>query len=333
MSIEPERRAELLRGKLLAIVESAGYEIADSDDKNQTHDSALLTKDNCWLLVNDETPQSALGKGILLLSRHPHLELCLIFEDAISAGVAARQAAGLNIRCKVMLLHNQTLTQVDPSSFPKPFEIIPISEEFLSVCEAAGVSVICENGTWRGEILGLEVVRLEGENIQIGVGRFDREAGELLNYERSLFDQLVSASNQIRSQRNAEAGSHPLATLARERWLRHSLLEDPSVVGLKDVEPIDSVHERENLRDPFPAAAIGKDEDQKKVLVVCSVGVDIALVPLTAELSQIHLPDRIVIVLPPKDLLPVIHTISEFLKVPSSLIGIEGEWACPTGSE
>ena len=332
MSIEPERRAELLRGKLLAIVKSAGYLVEDPGSENETHDSALLTQDNCWLLVNDETPQSALGKGILLLSRHPHLELCLIFEDATSAGIAARQATGLNIKCKVMLLHDESLAQVQPSSFPKPFEATPASKEFLKICQSAGVSTIYENGTWRGEILGLEVVRLEGENIQIGVGRFDREAGELLNYEKSRSDQLVAASNQVRSQRNAEAGSHPLATLARERWLRHSLLEEPSLVELTDLEPIDLVHERENLRDPFPAAAIGKDEDQRKVLVVCSVGIDIALVPLVAETSQVHLPDRIVLVLPPKDLLPVIHTISKFLKVPSSLIGVEGEWACPTGS-
>ena len=146
MSIEPERRAELLRGKLLAIVKSAGYPVEDPGSENETHDSALLTQDNCWLLVNDETPQSALGKGILLLSRHPHLELCLIFEDETSAGMAARQATGLNIKCKVMLLHDESLTQVEPSSFPKPFEATPASEEFLKICQSAGVSTIYENG-------------------------------------------------------------------------------------------------------------------------------------------------------------------------------------------
>jgi len=97
--------------------------------------------------------------------------------------------------------------------------------------------------------------------------------------------------------------------------------------------PLDPVHQSENLKDFFPAAAIGIDKDQKQVLCVCSVGIDIGLIPLTAELAALHKPGRIVIALPPQDMLPLIVEASHLLNTPSTLIGVDGEWACPTRSQ
>jgi len=332
LSIEPERRAELLKTKLIGIVKSAGYDATEIETEHNNSDSVLLTKDRCWVLAEDENPQSVLGKGIFLLTRNPELELCVVFEDIEAAGIAARQAIGLKGENKIMYFLEGKLTQVSPTPFPDTPNTPTLSEEFEAMCRKAGVSIVCENGIWRGEILGLEVVRVDEGGIQVGVGRFDREAGELLNSGKNRVEQLIAAANQVRIQRTAAAGAHPLATLSRERWLRHKLLSEPEIIGLSEMTPIDSVHESKNLKDFFPAAAIGTDEDHEQVLCVCSVGIDIGLIPLTAELASLHKPGRIVIVLPPQDMLPLIIEASHLLNTPSTLIGVDGEWACPTRS-
>jgi len=332
LSIEPERRAELLKAKLIGIVKSAGYDATEIKTEHNNSDAVLLTKDRCWVLAGDENPQSVLGKGVFLLTRNLKLELCVVFEDIETAGVAARQAIGLKAETKVMHFQEGKLAQVSPAPFPEAPITPPLLEEFEAMCRKAGVSIVSENGIWRGEILGLEVVRVDQGNIQVGVGRFDREAGEILNDGKSRVEQLVAAANQVRLQRTAAAGAHPLATLSRERWLRHKLLSEPEIIGLSEMTPIDSVQESENLKDFFPAAAIGVDEDHKEVLCVCSVGVDIGLIPLVAELASLHKPARIVIVLPPQDILPLIVKANDLLSIPSSLIGVDGEWACPTRS-
>ncbi len=333
MSIEPERRVELLKGKLTGLVRSAGYDITEAQPENNSYGSALLTKDHCWLLAEDENPQIVLGRGIFLLTRNPELELRVIFENKKTAGIAARQATGLNTEIKIMHFCEGELIQVAPTSFPDVAVPPPPLKEFEAMCQNAGVSTICENGIWKGEILGLEVVRVNGGDIQVGVGRFDREAGELLNNGKNRVEQLIAAANQVRSQRTPEAGAHPLATLSREKWLRHKLVSDPKIIGLSELEPIDPVHEPKNLKDCFPAAAIGKSEEKEKVLCVCSFGVDIGLIPLVAELASLHDPIQIVIALPPQDLLPLIEEASHLLDTPTTLIGVEGAWACPTGSQ
>ena len=254
------------------------------------------------------------------------------FEDIETAGIAARLAIGLKGEIRIMYFHEGELAQVSPASFPDAPITPVLSEDFEAMCRKAGVSIVCEDGIWRGEILGLEVIRVNEGDIQVGVGRFDREAGELLNNGKSRVEQLVAAANQVRTQRTAAAGAHPLATLSRERWLRHKLLSEPEIIGLSEMTPIDPVHQSKNLKDFFPAAAIGTDEDHKQVLCVCSVGIDIGLIPLTAELAYLHKPERIVIVLPPQDILPLIIEASHLLNTPSTLIGVDGEWACPTRS-
>ena len=333
MSIEPERRAELLKAKLIGIVRSAGYDATEIKTEGNNSHSALLTKDRCWVFAGDENPQSVLGKGIFLLARNPELELYVVFEDIETAGIAARQAIGLKGETKIMHFHEGELTQVSPAPFPDTPITPVLSEDFEAMCRKAGVSIVCENGIWRGEILGLEVVRVDEGDIQVGVGRFDREAGELLNKGKSRVEQLIDAANQVRTQRTAAAGAHPLATLSRERWLRHKLLSEPEIIGLSEMTPLDPVHQSKNLKDFFPAAAIGIDKDHKQVLCVCSVGIDIGLIPLTAELAALHKPGRIVIALPPQDMLPLIIEASHLLNTPSTLIGVDGEWACPTRSQ
>ena len=76
---------------------------------------------------------------------------------------------------------------------------------------------------------------------------------------------------------------HPVQLLARERWLRADVMADPSSVGAAHLRPVEMTTEAEGLKDAHPAAALGVDLQGSSLLVVCSRGVDLSLVPLAAD--------------------------------------------------
>ena len=109
----------------------------------------------------------------------------------------------------------------------------------------------------------------------------------------------------VRDQRRGGV-THPLALLARERWLRSELVADPSLVGAAALRAVETTVERESVREPSPAAALGTDADGRPVLVVCSVGVDLDLVPVAADTRALHDPGaRLVLAVPARDRLPL----------------------------
>jgi hypothetical protein len=188
------------------------------------------------------------------------------------------------------------------------------------------VEPLCEHDTWRGEVLGLEVVRMVGDRMEVGVGRFDREAMSLLDAGRPVAEALIAAANQVRAQRRPGAGTHPLATLARERWLRCDLVAAPSQVGATGLVPVDPADRQSGLRYPSPAPAIGLDGRGGTVLVVCTVGVDVAVVPAAADLVLREDPDRVVVVMPPRDVLDPVDRAVARLARPATVVGVPGSW-------
>jgi fused signal recognition particle receptor len=70
-------------------------------------------------------------------------------------------------------------------------------EGFEDLCRGAGVDPVCEHGTWRGEVLGLEVVRATEAGFETGVGRFDREASALLHGDLPTSESLAAAADQL----------------------------------------------------------------------------------------------------------------------------------------
>ena len=188
-----------------------------------------------------------------------------------------------------------------------------------------------EHGIWRGEVAGLEVVRVVddpelGNHVQVGVGRFDREAGVLLHADQPQGESLAAAADLIRAHRRPGTGAHPLSTLCRERWLRRDLCIDPSPVGLVDLESVDPADQRANLRDPAPAPALGTDSDGRRVLVVCSVGVDPQIVSATAALVLRETPARVVVALPDRDILVPVEQALARLRVPVNVVGVVCGW-------
>ena len=103
------------------------------------------------------------------------------------------------------------------------------------------------------------------------------------------------AAAALPEARRAGAGAHPLATLARERWLRRDICASPGMVDLVDLVPVDPADERSSLRDPSPAPALGTGPEGERVLVVCSVGVDPRLLGAACELVLRERPDRVLV--------------------------------------
>jgi hypothetical protein len=141
-----------------------------------------------------------------------------------------------------------------------------------------------------------------------------------------LHETLANAIEEVRVYRHRHARPHPVNRLARERWLRSKLIVRPSIVGLDDLVSTAPAEPRANLRDPVPAAAVGHDSNGATVLVVCSVGVDLELVPIAADLIDRERPHRVVLALPARDHAPIQRKLAAHLAVPVEFVAVEGEW-------
>ncbi len=70
---------------------------------------------------------------------------------------------------------------------------------------------------------------------------------------------------------------------------------------------------------------LGRDGD-RRVLVVCSVGVDLGLIPAIADLVSVHAPSEVRIVMPERDRLPYVERLASRLPVPASFRSVGTPW-------
>jgi hypothetical protein len=182
---------------------------------------------------------------------------------------------------------------------------------------------VVEFGRLIGEVEGLEVCRVEvaadGPRLAIGVGRFDREAHELLRG-----DTLAGVVQQVRLHRVVDPEPHPLKRWAAARGLRSRVVREPALVGADHLAPIAPVLEPPDLRTAWPAPAAGIDVDGRPVVVVCSVGVDLDLVPAAADSRMADGRDaRLVLAVPARDVHPVTRDLAAALAHPAEIVAID----------
>lgn len=206
----------------------------------------------------------------------------------------------------------------------------PVTAGLVAMLRAAGLDVVVEHGVISGEVRGLEVARVKVApsgvvSLDVGVGRFDQEAGALLHGDQPTEVALDRAVALVRGHRRDGAAPHAVNRLARERWLRAQVVDMPALVDLESLVPVSPPLPRRNVKDAAPASAIGHDADGA-VLVLCTVGVDLEWVPIAADLIERERPGRLVVVLPPRDLLPVQHRLAALLGVPVRFVALEGDW-------
>jgi hypothetical protein len=102
----------------------------------------------------------------------------------------------------------------------------------------------------------------------------------------------------------------------------------PDLVGAAHLAPVPPPLPRTDLRQPSPAPAAGLDRDDSPVLVVCSTGIDLDLVPGAADARLADERDgvRLILAVPPGDDHPVTRELAAALRQPADVITVPDDW-------
>lgn len=282
----------------------------------------------------DERPDAGLGRVLVWGQRESVTTLHVIVDDAVAAGVLARRAAAFARPPLVWQVRDRTLVEARPAPVPPPVEPPAVARELVGLLTAAGAEVVTEHGEIRGEILGLEVARIvvgdagtSGARLEVGVGRHDRDAFTMVHGELPSAEALAAVVDQVRRHRHADAEGHPLGRLAAERWLRAMIVDEPGAVGAGRLRAVEPTLAREGVKDVAPAVALGEEAEGRSVVVACSVGIDLDLIPAAADARAAHAPDaRLVVVVPERDDHPVTRRLAEALADPAEVVRVPLTW-------
>ena len=285
-------------------------------------------------MLAQEEPDRALGRALAWARQTGVAELHVIVPD--EAGAVARRAAAFASPPSVWWVMGPELHRAEPEPLDQPAGLPSEVEPLVELVRRAGADPVVEHGVLIAEVLGLEVARIvlgdDGAvDIQVGVGKHDREAQRLLHGQRPPLDALTDAVEAVRERRRAGAPAHPANQLAPERWLRAVVVHQPALVGAARLAAVPPPRLRDDLRLANPAAAAGEDPAGRPVLVVCSVGIDLGLVPTATDarlLDGRH--PRLVLLVPEGDDHPVTRDLASALRQPAEVVTIERDWRSRT---
>ena len=153
------------------------------------------------------------------------------------------------------------------------------ADSFARILSDHGAEVIVEHGVLRGEVLGLEVARVVDGRLEVGVGRHDRSARAEMYPWEEVGVALDRAVHAVRDRRRPDQPRHPADTLARGRWLRAVICARPSLAGAVSLALVAPPLPWFDLPEAGAAPCLGAAADGTPLLAVCSVGVDVDLVP------------------------------------------------------
>lgn len=329
MSIDADRRSAILGAKLRALVDGRrGGEgaVAGSFPGGAT----LQAGSTVWVLVDTE-PARRLGSVLAWAAKARAREVHVLVDDPLAAGVLARRAGQFRRPPAVWLVEGRSMSVAAPAAPAVPAAPSPEGELYRPVLAAAGLDVVVEEGQLIGEVLGLEVARVvvgDGPaRVEAGVGKFDREASSLMFAELGESDAVMRAADIVRGYRHARAERHPLNQLVPERWLRAVLVDDPALVGAAELSAVESAVPRRNLKERSVATAVGCGFDGRPIVVTCSTGVDLELVPAAADDRLTYRPDaRLVLAVPSRDALPITTALAGALIDAAEVTTVDDDW-------
>ncbi|MCU4186479.1 hypothetical protein K6U06_19080 [Acidiferrimicrobium sp. IK] len=291
-----------------------------------------------WALI-DDGDVTGFGAALAWARRREVRALHVLVEDRSRAasGIVARRAALFSQAPTVWRVEDRSLEPAIPAPPSLGADHPDVPTEVLDALSAEmaahGVVPIIEHGTLHGEVLGLEVARAVpdgtgGWRLSVGVGRHDREAREELRPGEPTGDALEDVAALVRQWRTAPDRRHPANTLARERLLRAAVIAHPELAGAASLAPVPGPLPVDDLRTSAPAGALGLDAAGHAVVVVCSTGVDIDLVPTAADIRLIHAPDAaLVLVMPAPDAYPLTRDLAAALLRPAEVRTVREGWA------
>lgn len=325
-----DRRGRLLAMKLRALVRGH-VDHEPGEARGFPPGAALLTSTQGWVLV-DDAAGPRLGAAIAWARRAGATELHVIAEA--DAGTIARRATGFAWPIRVWTVDGTTLRSAVPEALPSP----PAArDEHLALREliaAGGAVPAIEHGVVFGEVHGLEVCRVVDDpvlgdvRLEVGVGVHDREAFQVMHGDVPTVDSLARVVDAVAARRRPGADRHPLNRIGQERLLRWRLEQDPGLVGATMLAPAPPPVPRRNVKDPVPCVAAGTDVDGRPVTVVCSVGVDLEVVPYAVDARLAASVDdgterRLVIAVPGRDRVPVLDELVGLVTQPAGWSSVE----------
>lgn len=304
----------------------------DDDDAGSTGPgafpggAALRRGPTGWVLA-EERPERALGGALIWATRSGVEHLHLLVEGEEQAGVLARRAGAFRPPPQVWTISGRTLVPAVAAPPRTRQEEVEAGHGFEAMFASAGADVVVEHGVLVAEVLGLEVARVVDGRLDVGVGKHDREAQRLVHADRPPEESLRAAVAAVRELRRPDAPVHEMNRLARERWLRSIVIARPEMVGAVSLTPLPEPVRREGLRMAAPAPAAGFDGEGRPVVVVCSTGIDVDLVPTAADARIGHDPAaRLVLVVPEGDDHPVTRELAAALADPAEVVTVPGDW-------
>ena len=331
MPLDPDQRTRLLAAKARALVADASG--ADASELRVTPfpgGALVRAATAAWCLLDDGAVRS-LGAAMVLADREGIATLHVMAESVETSSIVARRAEQFRNAPTVWRIEGRSLVPAAPASVPVPVEPSADARELIGMLTTAGVDVTVEHGEIRGELRGLEIARVvestEGTRLEVGVGRHDREAFTMVHGNLPTAKALESVIASVDAVRRADAEAHPLRRLAPEGWLRWRLVQDPHLIGAQELRPVEPPTPRDSVKDVGASIAVGRDLSGQPIVVACSVGIDLDVVPTAADARVLNDPDaRVVIVVPERDDHPATRRLAERLIGPAEVIGLSGEW-------
>ncbi len=324
---EGGRRARLRSLKLLALVgEHLGTKV-DATPGTFPPGAAAMVGDEAWVLVEDD-PARGLGPALAWSVRNGATRLHLV--AASDTGLLARRAAAVTLPVDVWHVEDRTLLPALAEPLAPPPEPAPAHLALVPVIEAGGATPSVEHGVVTGEVRGLEVCRVVDDphtgavRLEVGVGAHDREAFAIVHGDVPTVEALAGVVAAVAEHRRPDGPPHPLNRLAPERLLRWRLQEDPSLLGLAAVEPIQPPVSRPGIKDRAACSALGRQDSGPDVLVVCTGGGDLDVIPYAID-ARLHQPgvDEVLVVGDERNLLPIIADLAALAVQPSlSLVAV-----------
>ena len=292
--------------------------------------AALLSPDErraMWVLI-DDGEVGRFGPALALADTRGAGSLDVLVEEAVpgAAGIIARRAGEMREPAGVWSLSGREIRRAEPalSVVSEPGEAVT---EFVALLESHGVEPVFEHGVLRGEVLGLEVARVIGDRLVVGVGRHDRDARLEMRPGEDLGSALEETVAAVRARRRSGEAPHPANTLGRSRWLRSVIVSRPELVGASSLIAVAPPMPWFDLPEARAAPSLGHLVDGSPAVVVCSVGIDLDVVPTAADCRVLYRPDgQLVIAVPEGEDAPVNRRLAAALARPANLVTVPRGW-------
>ena len=346
MPERPEQRTLLTEAKLRALVRS-GWGAVEAAPASLPLGAALRSPDGTgWVLPTPERARAGYGilGGALGWALREGLDRLHLLVDE-HAGTLARQAAEFTLPVTVWRVEGTAPVEAAPEPLPPEPVLAPEVLAMASTLTEAGADAVPEHGRLIGEVLGLEVARIEAgpdgtPRLAVGVGRYERELHDERHLGAPPVPVLAQAVATVRELRRPGVPAHTANQLATERWLRTIVIAHPELAGAAGLEPVPPVKEPEGLSERAPAAATGTDAEGHPVVVVCSAGVDLGLVPAAADArlaTAVRLglePGelRLILAVPAGDDHPVTRRLATGLREPAEIVTVPAGWRALSSS-